>query len=145
MTVLPLALFLQDTATPSGPLAGPHSNALVDMVHNSGPTALTVLGILLIASIISWAIIIAKWRAFNEANVQSKRFLRAFRKSGRLSEIAAIADQFKPSPRSSPSSTRSTTSTSARPAAVAQPPIPRPSSAPPRPLPPNPSPSWNAA
>ena len=59
-------------------LSGPHSNALVDMVHNSGPTALTVLGILLIASIVSWAIIIAKWRAFNEANVQSKRFLRAF-------------------------------------------------------------------
>ncbi|HEX5284108.1 MAG TPA: MotA/TolQ/ExbB proton channel family protein [Bryocella sp.] len=98
MTVLPLALFLQDAAAPSGPLAGPHSNAIVDMVHNSGPTALTVLGILLLASIVSWAIIIAKWRAFNEANVQSKRFLRAFRKSGRLSEIAAIADQFKPSP-----------------------------------------------
>ena len=99
MTVLPFALFLlQDTETPSGPLAGPHANALVDMVHNSGPTALTVLGILLLASIISWAIIITKWRAFNEASVQSKRFLRAFRKSGRLSEIAAIADQFKPSP-----------------------------------------------
>jgi biopolymer transport protein TolQ len=99
MTVLPLALFLlQDTEAPSGPLSGPHSNALVDMVHNSGPTALTVLGILLIASLVSWAVIIAKWRAFNEANVQSKRFLRAFRKSGRLSEIAAIADQFKPSP-----------------------------------------------
>src|ERR1700760_614711 len=98
MTVLPLALFLQDTATPSGPLSGPHSNALVDMVHSSGPTALTVLGILLIASVVSWAIIIAKWRAFNEADVQSKRFLRASRKPGRLSEIAAIADQFKPSP-----------------------------------------------
>jgi biopolymer transport protein TolQ len=99
MTVLPLAFFLQDTAaTPSGPLSGPHSNAIVDMVHNSGPTALTVLGILLIASIVSWAIIIAKWRAFNEADVQSKRFLRAFRKSGRLSEISSIADQFKPSP-----------------------------------------------
>jgi biopolymer transport protein TolQ len=98
MTVFPLALFLQDTAAPSGPLAGPHSNAIVDMVHSSGPTALTVLGILLIASIVSWAIIITKWRSFNDADVQGKRFLRAFRKSGRLSEIAAIADQFKPSP-----------------------------------------------
>jgi biopolymer transport protein TolQ len=102
MTVLPLALFLlQDETAPSGPLSGVlpnHSSALVDMLHNSGPTALTVLGILLIASIVSWAIIIAKWRTFNDADVQGKRFIRAFRKSGRLSEIAAIADQFKPSP-----------------------------------------------
>jgi biopolymer transport protein TolQ len=68
------------------------------MIHSSGTTALVVLGILLIASIMSWAIIITKWRAFKEADVQGKRFIRAFRKSGRLSEIAAIADQFKPSP-----------------------------------------------
>lgn len=104
MSILPLALFLlQDTsATPNGgppvSLPGGHGGALIDMVHNSGPTALTVLGILLVASIISWAIIITKWRAFNRADVQGKRFIRSFRKSGRLSEIAAVADQFKPSP-----------------------------------------------
>lgn len=102
MTVLPLALLLlQDAAaqpTAPGPLSGVRSSALVDMLHNSGPSALTVLGILLIASIVSWAVIITKWRTFNDADVQGRRFIRAFRKSGRLSEIAAIADQFKPSP-----------------------------------------------
>ena len=41
---------------------------------------------------------ISKWRAFRAADTQSRRFLRAFRKSGRLSEIAAVADQFRPSP-----------------------------------------------
>ncbi|MBW4037698.1 MAG: flagellar motor protein MotA [Acidobacteria bacterium] len=105
MTLPALALFLQDVAadTPVDPSMGPaptgqHSGALVEMLHNSGPTALTVLGILLIMSIVSWAVMISKWRSFKAAEVQNRRFLRAFRKSGRLSEIAAVADQFKPSP-----------------------------------------------
>jgi biopolymer transport protein TolQ len=98
MSLLPLALFLFQDASAPPPLPGAHSSAIVEMLHNSGPTALTVLGILLIGSIVSWAIIIAKWRTFNDADVQGRRFIRAFRKSGRLSEIAAIADQFKPSP-----------------------------------------------
>jgi biopolymer transport protein TolQ len=41
---------------------------------------------------------ISKWSRFGKAQTQSQRFLRAFRKSTRLSEIAAVADQFKPSP-----------------------------------------------
>ena len=41
---------------------------------------------------------ISKWRSFLAAQAQSTKFVRAFRKSGRLSEIAAVADQFRPSP-----------------------------------------------
>jgi biopolymer transport protein TolQ len=41
---------------------------------------------------------ISKWHRFGRARKQSQGFLRAFRKSGRLSEIAAIAGNFKPSP-----------------------------------------------
>ena len=105
MTLLAFALFLQDAATqaPTDASLGPapngqSSSALMEMLHNSGPTALTVLAILLIMSIISWAVMISKWRTFKAADVQNRRFLRAFRKSGRLSEIAAISEQFKPSP-----------------------------------------------
>ena len=68
------------------------------MLRNSGPTALVVLAVLLFMSLFSWAVMIAKWRSFKQAEGQSRRFLRAFRKSGRLSEIAAIAEQFRPSP-----------------------------------------------
>ena len=68
------------------------------MLRNSGPTALVVLAVLLLMSLFSWAVMIAKWRSFKQAEGQSRRFLRAFRKSGRLSEIAAIAEQFRPSP-----------------------------------------------
>jgi biopolymer transport protein TolQ len=102
MTLFALALILQDTPTDSATdatsLPASHSGALMDMLHNSGPTAITVLAILLIMSICSWAVMISKWSAFKAADKQNKRFLRAFRKSGRLSEIAAVAEQFKPSP-----------------------------------------------
>jgi biopolymer transport protein TolQ len=104
MTLFALALILQDTPadTPADPsltsLPASHSSAIVDMLHNSGPTAITVLILLLIMSIASWAVMISKWRAFKAAEKQNRRFLRAFRKSGRLSEVAAVADQFKPSP-----------------------------------------------
>ncbi|MFC6644484.1 MotA/TolQ/ExbB proton channel family protein [Granulicella cerasi] len=94
-------LWLQDAATDPAampPVTKAHSSALLDMLHNSGPMALTVLVLLLVMSLFSWAVMIAKWRAFNDADTQNKRFVRAFRKSGRLSEIAAVADQFRPSP-----------------------------------------------
>ncbi len=73
-------------------------SAIVEMIQNSGPIALTVLGLLLIASLYSWAIILSKWSSFRRAGTQSRRFLRAFRKASRLQEIAAVTEQFKPSP-----------------------------------------------
>src|SRR5665213_1921937 len=97
---LALALFLlQDdsTASPST-LAGSPGSALVDMVHSSGIVAQVVLVILLLASLFSWSIMLSKWRAFSRARKEGQRFLRAFRKSGRLSEISSVAEQFQPSP-----------------------------------------------
>jgi biopolymer transport protein TolQ len=71
---------------------------IVDLVQQTGFIAKLVLGILLVFSLFSWAIIAAKWGTFRRANVQSSRFLRAFRKSGRLQEIAVVSEQFTPSP-----------------------------------------------
>jgi biopolymer transport protein TolQ len=95
---LALALyFFQDDAAVAPPVAGGNS-ALLEMIHNSGPVAFAVLIILLIASIFSWSIMLSKWFGFGRAQTQSMRFVRAFRKSSRLSEIASVADQFRPSP-----------------------------------------------
>src|SRR5580698_10025314 len=95
---LALALYLtQDDSTAAAPAAA-NGSALLEMIHNSGPVAFAVLVILLIASIFSWTIMISKWSRFGKAQTQSQRFVRAFRKSTRLSEIAAVAEQFKPSP-----------------------------------------------
>jgi biopolymer transport protein TolQ len=68
------------------------------LIESSGLVAKAVLLILLVFSVGSWAIIFAKWSLFRRARVQSNRFMRAFRKSERLQEIAAVAEQFKPSP-----------------------------------------------
>src|SRR3981189_3732033 len=96
--VWPLArsLFKEDPA--AAPPAAANGSALLEMIHNSGPVAFAVLVILLLASIFSWAIMISKWSRFGRAHTQSLCFLRAVRKSTRLSEIAAVAEQFKPSP-----------------------------------------------
>jgi biopolymer transport protein TolQ len=91
-----LFLFQDDSAVPALP-AGDSGSALIEMVRNSGAVAFAVLVVLLIASIFSWAIMLSKWRRFAQARKQSQGFLRAFRKSGRLSEIAAVAEKFRPS------------------------------------------------
>jgi biopolymer transport protein TolQ len=71
---------------------------IVDMISNSGPVAKLILVVLLMFSLISWAIILSKWSLLRRARMQSGRFVRAFRKAQRLQDIAAVADQFKPSP-----------------------------------------------
>ena len=71
---------------------------IVDMVSNTGAVAKLVLLSLLAFSLISWAIILTKWNLLRRARVQSGRFVRAFRKAQRLQDIAAVADQFRPSP-----------------------------------------------
>jgi biopolymer transport protein TolQ len=85
-------------------MLNPHWLALVigseilDLVSETGPVAKTVLFLLLAFSLLSWAIILSKWSVLRRARVQSGRFIRAFRKAQRLPDIAAVADQFRPSP-----------------------------------------------
>ena len=94
---LALALFQEDAASSAAP-APAGSSALMEMLHNSGPVAFAVLVLLALGSIFSWSIMFSKWSYFRRAKTQGTRFVRAFRKSGRMSEIASVAEQFKPSP-----------------------------------------------
>src|SRR5690349_18388282 len=71
---------------------------IVDLVRQTGAVAQFVLVLLLAFSIVSWAIILSKWAAVKRARVQSGRFLRAFRRAQRLQDVAAVSEQFKPSP-----------------------------------------------
>jgi biopolymer transport protein TolQ len=94
-----LFLFQTDADNAAAPPPPTHGgSALLEMLQNSGPIALIVLGILLVGSLWSWAIIFSKSAGFRRANMQSRRFLRAFRKATRLQDIAAVSEQFKPSP-----------------------------------------------
>src|SRR5881394_1102697 len=79
-------------------LAAVVGGEIIDLVGETGPVAKTVLLILLIFSLISWAIILSKWSLLRRARVQSGRFVRAFRKAQRLQDVGAVAEQFRPSP-----------------------------------------------
>jgi biopolymer transport protein TolQ len=95
---LAMYLFQDEAAAPAPLLPGTQGGALIDMVRHSGTVAFAVLIVLLLASIYSWSIMLTKWLRFSKARRQSAGFLRAFRKSGRLSEIATVAEQYQPSP-----------------------------------------------
>src|SRR5437016_12815872 len=71
---------------------------IVSLLKQTGPVAQAVLLILLVFSILSWAIILSKWALLSRARVQSGRFMRAFRKAQSLQDVSAVAEQFKPSP-----------------------------------------------
>ena len=68
------------------------------LIESSGLVAKAVLVILLIFSLASWTIIFSKWGLFRRARMQSNRFMRMFRKSERLNDVASVVEQFKPSP-----------------------------------------------
>src|SRR5450755_4571295 len=71
---------------------------IVDLVLQTGPVAKTVLLLLVAFSVLSWAVILSKWRLIGRARAQSGRFVRAFRKAQRLQDIAPVVEQFRPSP-----------------------------------------------
>jgi len=73
-------------------------NSVWDMVLQFKPLPLAVLGILLMFSVTSWAIIFSKWMALRRARASNSRFLRAFRKSNGLEAVAVVAEQFRPCP-----------------------------------------------
>ncbi len=80
------------------PVAASSSSALIEMLTNSGPVALSVLVVLALASIYSWTLIFGKMSAFGKATKQSRRFIRNFRKATRLQDIASNTGDYQPSP-----------------------------------------------
>ncbi len=82
-------------------LAGPgvHDfSTLTGMLSIIGPIAIAVLVLLLIASLYSWTVILAKMSTFKKATQASRRFVRVFRKATRLQEIAALTGDCAASP-----------------------------------------------
>jgi len=84
-------------------LQGPHAALLLqtgiwDMVRQGSVYSYTVLGILACFSVVSLAIVLAKWSAFSSASRTDARFLRAFRKSNSLETVVAAAESFRPTP-----------------------------------------------
>jgi biopolymer transport protein TolQ len=72
--------------------------SLWELIRRASPVGITVLLILLAFSVVSWAIIFAKWNSFRKARLSSAQFLRAFRKANGLEQVALATEQFRASP-----------------------------------------------
>jgi biopolymer transport protein TolQ len=81
---LPFALLLQ--------------NEVVQMILDAGPVSKAVLFVLLMFSLLSWTIILAKMSSFRQAHSSNRRFLAAFRKTDQVAEMNTFAAQYRPAP-----------------------------------------------
>ncbi len=71
---------------------------LWDLVQSSGPLPKGVMVILLLFSLLSWAVAFSKWAIFRSARSANRKFLRAFRKAPGLDAVAAASEQYRTSP-----------------------------------------------
>lgn len=72
--------------------------SLWELVSKAKPIPLAAMVILLVFSVLSWAIVFSKWNTFRKARLASASFLRAFRKANGLEAVALAVEQFRDSP-----------------------------------------------
>jgi biopolymer transport protein TolQ len=89
-----LALQLQGSATPAQESTG----SVIDLIAHATPASKAVLVILLLFSVISWAIVIYKAVAFRRVERQTSTFLDVFRRSTKFSEVQAVCKSLEGSP-----------------------------------------------
>ena len=72
--------------------------SVLDLVLSSGAVAKIVLLLLLLCSILSWAIILSKGLALRKANQQDRRFLALFARAENLTELQRRAVKLRDGP-----------------------------------------------
>ncbi len=70
----------------------------MEIVTHAGPVVMGVLVLLILASVMSWAIILKKWLHLRRAADESVRFLETFWQSKRLDAIYQAAESLSDSP-----------------------------------------------
>ncbi len=83
---------------PARQLRTMHSVEILKFFLQTGWVAKIVLAVLLLFSLASWSVILAKWRELAAARRASEQFLRDFRKATRLNEVAEVAPRYRSSP-----------------------------------------------
>jgi biopolymer transport protein TolQ len=91
---LVLALQLEGSAVPAQETTG----SVIDLIADASPVSQVVLGILLIFSVVSWAVVIYKALAFRRIEQQTSTFLDVFRRSTKFSEVQAVCKSLEGSP-----------------------------------------------
>lgn len=62
------------------------------------PIPIVVMVLLVLLSVLSWAVIFSKFSTFHQAAAANRQFLRAFRKANGLEQVALASEQFRASP-----------------------------------------------
>jgi biopolymer transport protein TolQ len=90
--IFSMLLWLQAAGAPV------EGRGLFDFFSEAGPVAKLILGLLALLSLLSWAVILGKLVQLSRADAQSARFLEAFHRSSRFSEVNAQAGKLHASP-----------------------------------------------
>ncbi len=72
--------------------------SMVEMLREASPVAIGAMVVLLVFSLLSWAIVFSKWNVFRKARLANRGFLRAFRRANGLEAVAMAVEQYRISP-----------------------------------------------
>ena len=92
LATLVLALQVQEGAPPLADVS------VVELLRETGTVNLIVLAILVLLSVVSWAIIVLKAIAYRAIERQTATFLEVFRRSTKFSEVQSVCPSLAASP-----------------------------------------------
>jgi biopolymer transport protein TolQ len=69
----------------------------LELVLNASDETKVVLVVLVLLSLLSWSVMLAKWLAFRRAEKLGREFMGEFHKTGRLEAVASLAKRSRPS------------------------------------------------
>lgn len=85
----------QAWAVTSVDLSGHFQGNIIEMIINSGPMVQFVLLLLLVFSVVSWAIILMKYRVIRKTNKENSMFMDTYMKSNNFSDIFVESKKFR--------------------------------------------------
>jgi biopolymer transport protein TolQ len=71
---------------------------VLDLILNAGPVGKVVLAVLLVFSVVSWALIVEKWWQFRRVRRETLAFLKGYRESRRPAALLAAVKRHRESP-----------------------------------------------
>jgi biopolymer transport protein TolQ len=74
------------------------TGSVIDLIADATPVSKAILAILLLFSVISWAIVIYKSVSFRKIERQTATFIDVFRRSTKFSEVQAVCKSLEGSP-----------------------------------------------
>lgn len=78
-------------------LAAAVPSSAIELVLTASPVTKSVLVVLAILSLTSWAVMLSKWATFRRTERAARSFMEQFHRAGRLDAVASLAKRVQPS------------------------------------------------